>query len=153
MRTVILSFTVLLALFVFTPANAKAQAKNGKDIFGYFSIAGTVPKEFRDIDTIHLAGDYGAKEKPPFYGMIRLKTRRAADYPLLKPTGTGKNISFTTKAVRGVSYQFTGAFTRLDVENVDVASNAVVLKGKLTKLKNGKEIAQSNVGFTYFPGT
>lgn len=154
MQKTILLFAAAFALVFIGSLSASAQAKkNGKDIFGYFYFKGSVSKDFSNIREIHLAGDFGAKEKPPFYGLIRLKAQSAKDFPILKPTGAGKNISFTTKAVGGVSYQFTGAFTRLDLEEKQIPESQVVLKGKLTKLKNGKQIAEQDASFTYFPGT
>lgn len=145
---------LILAVFALVAAGAQAQdKKNGKDIFGYFYFKGRVSNDFTDIREIHLAGDFGAREKPPFYGLIRLKSRNAKDFAVLKPTGIGKNISFATKTVGGVSYQFTGAFTRVDIEERETKPEEVVLKGTLTKLKNGAKVAAEAVSFTYFPGT
>ena len=154
MQKTILLFAAVIALIFAASFPATAQAKkNGKDIFGYFYFKGKTEKDFANIREIHLAGDFGAKEKPPFYGLIRLKAQRAKDFQILKPTGTGKNISFTTTAVSGVSYKFTGVFTRLDLEQKQIPEGEVVLKGKLTKLKNGRQIAEQDASFTYFPGT
>ena len=154
MQKTILLFAAAFALIFVGSLPASAQAKkNGKDIFGYFYFKGKVAKDFADIREIHLAGDFGAKEKPPFYGLIRLKAQRAKDFNLLKPTGAGKNISFTIKVIGGVSYKFTGAFTRLDLEEKQIPESEIVSKGKLTKLKNGQPFAEQSLSFIYFPGS
>jgi hypothetical protein len=157
MKKLIMIFAVVLSLVSFGSMTANAQtAKKGTDIFGYFDFSGKPPAGFKEISMIHLAGDYGAKEKPPTYGLIRVGTDKTLDYKLLKPTGKGKNISFTTRAVRGVSYKFDGAFTRLDVENIGIGeadSEKPVLKGKLIKLKDGKQTSEASVSFVYLPGT
>lgn len=152
-KNILVSIAILSLIFICASTASAQEARNGKDIFGYFYLAGSIPKDFRNISEVNLAGDYGAKQKPPFYGLIRLKRREAADFKLLRPTGTGKSISFTTKTVGGFSYRFAGKFTRLDIEEKEVSINKVVLTGKLTKLRGGKEVAQSNVRFTYLPGT
>jgi hypothetical protein len=123
------------------------------DIHGYFSIKGKVPQGFADIEHINLGGngEYGAKANPPYYGLIRAKK----DYHLLKPTMDGKNFSFKTKAVAGVSYEFEGAFTRLDFteedkQPVDIGKyDETVLSGTLKKMKAGKMIAESKVDFSW----
>jgi hypothetical protein len=125
---------------------AKAQAAEN-DIFGYYTINGRVPAAFADISEIHLAGSYGAEQNPPVHGMIRPK--KGKDFPLLKPTVNGKNISFSTGAVGGVSYKFTGTFVRFPNNE---AQTGVVLRGVLQKFKGKTKIAEARVGFTYEAG-
>jgi hypothetical protein len=52
--------------------------------------------------------------KPPTYGRIRLKRKGQPDYVLRSVIVTGNNLSFKTKAVHGVSYDFTGTLTITD---------------------------------------
>jgi hypothetical protein len=132
-------------------SSAPAQ---GPDLFGYFFIKGKAPQGFADIDVLNLAGngEYGAGAKPPFYGQIRLKNRARTDYKLLKPTMDGSNISFKTKAVGGVSYEFEGTFRRLDfTENQPVGDkwDEVILSGTLRKMRAGQTAAQSKVDFRW----
>lgn len=128
-------------------ASTAAKAQTGNDIFGYYSIDGKAPAAFADIDVIHLAGSYGAEQKPPVHGMIRPKKGR--DFPLLKPTLSGKNISFTTKAVGGVSYKFTGTFVKFPNNE---QQEGVILRGVLQKFKGKTKIAEARVNFTYEAG-
>jgi hypothetical protein len=102
---------------------------------------------------LEIGGDdeYGWKANPPFYGFIRLNNAAKTDYKLLKPAIDGKNISFTTRAVGGVSYEFEGSFTQLDFAEKDMR-NQTVLSGTLKKLTGGKLTAEAELEFDYTPG-
>jgi hypothetical protein len=130
-------------------ASTTAKAQNGNDIFGYYTIDGKVPAAFADISEIHLAGSYGAEQKPPVHGLIRLKKKTAKDFAVNKPTLNGKNISFTTKAVGGISYEFTGTFVKFPNNE---QQEGIILRGVLRKFKGKTKIAEANVGFTYEAG-
>ena len=125
------------------------------DTFGYYTIKRPT-KDFADISEIHLSGDYGAEQKPPVYGLIRLKKKSAKDYRLLKPTVKGRTVSFTTRTVAGVYYKFTGAFTKLfdDLKNEvqGTPTGGTALQGTLVKYRGKKKIAQALVKCTYFGG-
>jgi hypothetical protein len=137
--------------FVFLMVNSAVFAQQEKnDVFGYFFITGTVPADFRNIAQLSLDGDYGRGQNPPTYGRIRLKNKGGTDYILLKPTISGKDLSFKTRAVRGVSYEFAGILTRTDFsKDPKPASDEIVLSGVLKKMKGGKAIAESHVSFTW----
>jgi hypothetical protein len=126
------------------------------DVFGYFMISGKAPKEFADIDHLNLggSGEYGAGANPPYYGLIRLKGKKKTDFKLLKPTLEGKNLSFKTEAVKGISYDFTGTLTQTDFSTPESQpqGDEKVLSGTLRKMKAGKMIAESKVAFTWFLG-
>lgn len=125
------------------------------DVFGYFFISGKVPKAFADIDHINLggSGEYGAQANPPFYGQIRLKDRKRTDFKLLKPVLEGRNLSFKTETVRGVSYSFSGVLTTTDFgSDQQPAADEKVLSGTLKKMKAGKVIAESKLEFTWLLG-
>lgn len=134
-------------LFIGFASATAARAQSENDIFGYYTIDGRVPAAFADIFHIHLAGSYGAEQKPPVHGMIRPK--KGKDFPLLKPTLNGKKISFTTREVGGVSYKFTGAFVRFPNNETQTG---VVLRGVLQKFRGRTKIAEARVGFTYEAG-
>lgn len=122
------------------------------DVFGYFFISGKAPKDFADIDHLNLggSGEYGAGANPPYYGQIRLKDKKKADFKLLKPMLEDKNLNFKTETVNGVSYEFTGTLTRIDFAgDSQPKANEKVLSGTLKKIKAGKTIAESKIEFTW----
>jgi hypothetical protein len=107
---------VLLALSsLLAPVVGRSSSIAGvSDASGTFSIHGKAPQAFANIEVLEIGGndEYGWKANPPFYGFIRLNNTAKTDYKLLKPTIDDKNISFKTRAVAGVSYEFEGTFTR-----------------------------------------
>ncbi|HEY0659130.1 MAG TPA: hypothetical protein VGD05_11685 [Pyrinomonadaceae bacterium] len=147
----ILFFLILFSFVSF----AQAQKSNKLDTFGYYYIQNP-SKNFKDISEIHLSGDYGSTLKPPIFGLIRLKNKKATDFHLLKPFQKGKYISFSTKSVGGISYQFSGGFTKLYDKVVETrpgtTPQVIVLRGNLIKLKGKRKIAGQSVGFIYFAG-
>jgi hypothetical protein len=143
------ALVLCLAFLLIGFASTAARAQTKTDIFGYYELQGKIPAAFADIREIHLAGDYGAQQKPPVHGLIRLKKKSAKDFAINKPTRSGKNISFTTKAVGGISYQFTGTFVKFP-NNEQQAG--IVLQGVLQKFKGKTKIAEASVKFTYEAG-
>ena len=145
-------FKLFILLFVFGVFALPSFAQNAKtDIFGYYFIEKS-PKAFADISEIHLAGSYGAEQKPPMHGLIRMKSKKAKDFQLLKPNLDGMNLTFSTKAVSGISYSFSGTFTRLGNFPEEQPEGKVLLKGTLIKLKGKMKLAEANVSFTYSAG-
>jgi hypothetical protein len=134
-------------LFGAASEQANAQAKN--DVFGYYTIEGKVPAAFSDISEIHLAGSYGAKQKTPMYGLIRLKSKSGKDFHINKPVINGKNISISTDTVDGISYKFNGTFLKFPNNQ---ATEGTVLRGTLQKFKGKSQVASANLKFTYSPG-
>lgn len=126
---------------------------NATDASGTFSIHGTPDPAFANIEVIEIGGndEYGWKANPPFYGFIRLNNRAKTDFKLLKPTINDKNISFKTRRVAGVSYEFEGTFTSLDFAEKDMR-NQTVLSGTLKKLTGGKVTAEAKLDLDYTPG-
>ena len=155
MRTFLLSAAIFMLAFVgVAPSGARTQTGE-PDIHGYFSIAGKVPVAFQNIDyTDILLPGYVDSAKPgaPYYGHIQIKGKRGGAYPLLKPTLDGKNLSFKTKAVAGVNYEFTGTLTRINFDPPQPEAEEIVLKGTLRKLRAGKEIAASEVAYSWYLG-
>ncbi len=131
------------------------------EVFGYYYLPeGKAPKGFQEISELHLSTfDKDGKELAvPLYGWIRLKPKVvkgkqvAVDFPLVAPTRKERSLTFTTKEVGGVSYRFTGDFTRLGNFPEERPEDEVLLKGRLTKLQGGKVVAESDVGFHYTGG-
>lgn len=122
------------------------------DVFGYYFPQGKLPAAFAEIDHLHLS-TIDANAKPaPLNGFIRPKRRAAKDYNLVSPKLEGKNLTFTTRAIGGVSYSFDGAFVKLGDFPTDRPEGEVILKGHLIKMKNGNKVAEADVSFTYTGG-
>lgn len=117
-------------------------------IHGFFFFSGRVPLAFRNID--HLNLDIPGSSS--YYGQIRLKEPARTDYKLLKPALSGKNLSFKTKKVGGVGYEFSGKLTRTNFDDPQPSSEEVVLRGTLKKIKAGKVVAQASVRYKWFLG-
>jgi hypothetical protein len=142
-----LIFAVLFSFTFTLPAAAQSKV----DIFGYYSIE-KAPKAFADISEIHLAGEFGAQQKPPIHGLIRLKKKSAKDFRLFKPVLSGKNLTFKSKTVGGIHYEFSGRFTKLENFPVTQPNGEILLKGKLTKYHGKRIIATATLRFSYEAG-
>lgn len=63
----------------------------------------------------------------------------------------GKRLSLATEAKRGISYRLEGRFVSYDVEveneDGDKYTETVYLKGRLSKWRDGKKIAEASVRF------
>jgi hypothetical protein len=156
MRTFLLAAAIFMLVMVGVPPSGAQTQTSETKIYGYFSINGKAPAAFRDIEIMDIEMppyvDSTKPHAPPDYGRIRTSQGRRAitiDYELLKPTLDGKNLSFKTKAVRGVSYEFDGTLTRTNFDEPRPEYNEIVLRGTLKKLKAGKPIATSKVGYTW----
>jgi hypothetical protein len=134
------------------PAQASPAAAQG-DVTGAYFASGDLPAEFSEIEHLSLATIDENGLPAPLNGFIRPKRRSAADYRLVNPRLAGRELTFTTSAVGGVSYGFKGMFARLDnfPENPP-DSEEIVLRGTLTKLKDGSTVAETSVNFTYSAG-
>ena len=154
MRTLIKFLMVFAVISVITiVAQTSMTSANAIEASGTFSIHGTADPAFTNIEVLEIAGndEYGWKASPPFFGFIRLNNRAKTDYKLLKPAIDGKQISFKTRSVAGVSYEFDGTFTSLDFAEKDLR-NQTVLSGTLKKLTSGKVMAEAKLDFDYTPG-
>jgi hypothetical protein len=142
----------IFLVFAFSALCSVAFAQsNPKDTFGYYSIA-NAPKAFANISEVHLAGNYGAEQKPPFYGLIRFKAKKSKDFILLKPKMNGKRIIFETEVTNGFKYTFDGTFSRLGDFPVENLSGQILLTGTLAKFKGKTKVARAKIKFTYEPG-
>lgn len=126
-------------------------AKLTPDITGAYFFVEKPPKAFEDVDWIALFAVDAKGHKVSLSGFLRLKeTRngRFVNFFLVKPSLSGHTLSFSTRAVRGISYRFEGKFMKL--ENLE--DNEIVLKGRLSKFRNGRKRAELVARFYYFAG-
>jgi len=158
MRTSTLVLVSVVLLVCAAPSGALARMAQDKvNVFdGFFAPAQGTPAAFKDIHLISVANpghNNSADRTAPYpYGWIELKGARQPRFPLLKPTLEGKNLSFKTRVVRGVSYEFSGTLPKIEYESLDEINSAPVLTGTLKKLQAGKVIAEGKVPFGWFAG-
>lgn len=122
--------------------------------YGYFSLVGKRPKGFENFDTIQ----YWRREAEQTGADISERTSGVNEtggvvYRYATISITRQTFVFTTKAVRGVSYKFSGRFLRSDFVGSDMNFERPVLVGTLGKYRNGKRVAEANTKLSYFAGT
>lgn len=126
---------------------------NQGDVTGAYFLTGSVLPDFADIDQLSLATIDDQGNPAPLNGFIRPKRKSAKDYKLVNPKLDGKNLTFTTTSVNGVSYSFTGTFEKLGNFPVNPPpTDEVILRGKLSKLQDGNLVIEADVKFTYSAG-
>jgi hypothetical protein len=134
-------------------SHGKESPTTQGDVTGAYFVKGSLPSDFSEIEHLSLATIDDQGNPAPLNGFIRPKRRSAQDYQLVNPKLNGKNLTFSTKTVNGVSYSFTGNFEKLDNFSANPpASDEVILKGKLTKLLDGNMVNETDVNFTYSAG-
>jgi hypothetical protein len=134
-------------------SNEKTDTSTQGDVTGAYFVKGTLPGDFSEIEHLSLATIDDQGNPAPLNGFIRPKRRAAKDYQLVNPKLSGKTLTFSTTAVSGVSYSFTGTFEKLaDFSANPPPSDEVILRGKLTKLVDGNMVIETDVNFTYSAG-
>ena len=130
-----------------------APSAAGLDPTGAYFAMSELPAEFKELEHLSLATIDENAAPAPLNGFLRPKARGADDYVLVKPLLSGTALTFTTTAVKGVHYSFTGAFQRTGnfAENPPGYED-VALSGTLTKLRDGAPIASTPVNFRYEAG-
>src|SRR5215470_3629479 len=144
-RCVRIFFIILLAWTA-----ALAQNKSARfDPDGSFWILGKVPTEFSDFGEINLNAK--RSRQLPVQGFYLNNGKRLRFMTL---TVKRDNFTFTTITLGGVSYAFSGKFLKGGVYYAsDLDDTIPVLKGNLTKFRNGQKVAEAQLTFSYFGGT
>lgn len=123
------------------------------DVTGAYFAMDELPAEFAELEHLLLATIDENAAPAPLNGFLRPKKREAKDYTLVSPKLDGKTLTFRTVAVDGVHYEFNGAFEVLDHFAANPPSyETAVLSGTLTKLREGKTVAETPVKFRYEAG-
>ena len=134
-------------------SNSETTKEKLPDITGGYFPVGTLPSGFSEIEHLSLATVDDQGNPSALNGFIRPKRRSDPDYKLVNPKISGKELTFTTSTVGGVGYSFTGSFEQLgDFATSPPDTDEVVLKGYLTKLKDGQESGATRIDFTYSAG-
>lgn len=136
-----------------TAAAAVAAPAAGLDPTGaYFSMT-ELPAEFQELEHLSLATIDENAAPAPLNGFLRPKAKSAGDYKLVTPALSGTSLSFTTTAVNGVHYTFSGAFQRIaNFAETPPSYEDVALSGTLTKHRDGQTVATTPVNFRYEAG-
>ena len=144
--------TTVSVLLLIISASVAVEAQNKRTRFdpsGAFWISGEPPAGFSDFSSINL--NMRNLRRLPTTGLqlndgtsFRFKT------VVVKQT----NFTFTTVTVKGLYYTFSGKFLKGgDFAATWQGEETPVLEGTLTKFKDGKQIAEAKLKFTYFGGT
>jgi hypothetical protein len=149
-RSFALGFVIIIATLATANSNF-AALRSLPDISGAYYFVDKPPNAFEDIDWIALFAVDAKGRKVPINGFIRLKDRhrgRFVNFFLISPTLRGHAITFSTKVIRGISYRFEGQFLKLE----SLENHEIVLKGLLTKFRNGRKVAQFETRYSYSAG-
>jgi len=122
--------------------------------YGYFSLVGKPPAEFKNFDTIQYWSREDEQTGPDISSrMSGVNETGGVVYRYATISVTRQAFVFTTKSVRGVSYKFSGRFLRSDFVGAEMNFERPVLVGMLSKYRNGKRVAEAAVKLSYFAGT
>lgn len=135
-----------------TEAQTEPEDEWQWDGSGEFYLAAEVlPKGFKDFEFMEIiTRDYEVQDETGAYGVpippqgfIQTKTK----FKFVRIGIGNKQVSFETEKINGISYKFTGNYREENGDSCPIEENSVDLKGRLVKMKNGKEIAETSVGF------
>lgn len=118
---------------------------------GYFKILGPKPKEFEDFH-FELELFEGEDGRPSGYlsAVSNSEDSYEASAPIFAFV-TERRLLFVTSPGPNsrVEYRFDGEFLRKDFEAV-AEKNKAVIRGRLTKIKNGRKVAERVVSFRMY---
>jgi hypothetical protein len=143
-----------------TTPQTKVEEVSEFDAGGDYYMIGKLPKAFKDFDFLSITTvDYreksdGSFEEIPIPPTGSLQTVKVKDFPeknkkfnFSQINVANKLISFKTKEIKGISYQFTGKFW--GEKYYEIGDETVVLEGRLIKLQNGQKISEITAKFGY----
>jgi hypothetical protein len=132
---------------------APPEDTTGSDFTGAYIPMTELTGEFAELEHLLVATIDENGEPAPLNGFLRPKTDSAKDYVLVQPVLSGRNLTFTTAAVKGVQYTFNGTFQRLGNFPVEPPPyDEPMLTGTLTKMRDGKTVASTPVSLAYRAG-
>jgi hypothetical protein len=122
--------------------------------YGYYSLVGAHPRGFENFDTIQYWRKEDEQSGPDISERLSGVTAdNGVHYRYRTININRRSFVFTTRAVKGTSYSFTGRFLRTDFINTELNFDKPVLVGTLTKHRRGKKVAEAKVRLSYFAGT
>ncbi len=128
--------------FNITPLQEKFTAVNAEGNYGLYGDA--PPKGLEGFGGIEIVRQKGRSRRPVLRASVMAQGRY---YNSTRLNLNGRNLSFETVALRGVSYQFTGIYH--EVKITDGAT--MFLKGHLIKRLNGRKVAEADVDLQFEP--
>jgi hypothetical protein len=141
---------IILLLMIWIPALSQNKtARFDPDGSFWLHDSTPAPTEFSDFGGINL----NAKRlrRLPSAG-LQLVNGTTLRYKTLNVKRN--NFTFTTVALKGVSYSFSGRFLKGGVySSGNLDDETPVLEGTLTKFRNGQKVAEAKLKFVYFGGT
>jgi hypothetical protein len=142
---VLITLSILVVNF-----SAFGQKKSARfDPDGTFWILGDTPPEFKEFSAINLNAKRSRHLPSPGLQINNGKTFRFKTLTVKRD-----NFTFTTMAVGGVSYSFSGKFLKGGVfYTSDLDDTKPALEGTLAKFRAGQKIAEANLKLSYFGGT
>ena len=152
LRLCVRTFFALLILISLVSSPTLAQKRVEQfDPDGSFWIHESTPQppEFSDFGGINL----NAKKlrRLPSAG---LQLINGTTYRFKTLNVKQNNFTFTTVALKGVSYSFSGRFLKGGIYASGILDDETpVLEGTLTKFRNGQKQAEAKLKFVYFGGT
>lgn len=135
---------IIAASAIVFPHKAVSQCPFGPS--GYFYAKETPTAGFEDFDHLTLGDKSEKSDRGPRPGVY---TARGGFYEFRALQSWP--FEFTTAAVNGISYSFTGKFRMVCIFEEEVRSHPeeVFAEGQLLKLENGQKVAETPVRFTY----
>ena len=114
-----------------------------------FYIMGRLPTEFADFNSLEVGWSRDVEGYPGYISVITCDPSDTRDGAFAKfALVTERRLFFATSRMRNseVEYRFDGKFLRTDFDAVK-GKNIAVLRGTLTKTKNGRRIAEQTFNF------
>ena len=152
LNTRVASLRLFVSICLLLSITAPALSQRARfDPDGSFWLADntTPPNEFSDFSAINLNAKRLRRLPSPGLQLINGTTYRFKTLNVKRD-----NFTFTTIALRGVSYSFAGKFLKGGVYASGILDDETpVLEGRLTKFRGGKRVAEANLKFVYFGGT
>jgi hypothetical protein len=129
------------------------------DKIGYYYIVGDNPKGFANFEWLEIS-TYKYDDKLGKVVAVKLSgsiTTKKRNFNLTKIDITGNCISIVTETQKGIVFKFDGKFVEEEEvkykdEDGEETTDKALLKGRLTKWRNGVKIAESAVKLGYTVG-
>lgn len=136
---------------ILPPATVPLGDEHGFDPTGYYEIRQeTLSGSFAGFESFDLATREYSNENGSYWNkpiIPRGTVFAGKEFPLQKIAVSGREISFETETVGGVSYKFIGHFPVAALPACENCEYPPDLKGTLTKTKAGKVVESGEVEF------